>query len=509
MKLKLLALVNLLVIAAVIASTMNQVIGVISAALALLIINLLLIRKETSDKKVEQVLDLAKGNLAPAESYADENIKEVATYIKESNQNLLGSACEVLISGDRLKGAFKELIASSEEISTAITYVADNMSEQQGKVKLTSLAVSEMAAEIGKQNEAISHAKKVTDQAVGEVNRCEETSAVLYKQMNRITQQVKELMDISQSLKGKADGIAGIVEVINDIASQTNLLALNAAIEAARAGEQGRGFAVVADEVRKLAEEASSSGNKIISIIRQVQGDISISVQKMEEVNVSTTEGNQVVKNTGEALTGIKQVLQSISKEYQHVFSTNDNLNRKSSEVGGLIEPLASIATQTASSSQQIAASAEEQLATLEEVEELVTGLQYESEKLQQAISDRTIERLVINIGRRLQQLDFAGKVNKENINTVARELGVDVVGITDEKGNIVSSTVPGDIGRLNLISINNSYQKLISNELEYFITPIKRSENVADYRKYALFPRLKSPGILQVAFNMETLLKM
>lgn len=502
-------IVNILLLGSIGTVLVHKISGMVILLVLLIYWNLeFLIKRRDDDNQVAQVIEIAKGNLDGVSRVKDRRIQELAAYIKGSNKDMLGSACEVLVCSDELKVSFGELIAASEEISATIGGISDDMIDQQDKVVLTMEAVSGMAEEIQRQNQIIAETEQVTDFALEEVALCEQSAKSLHDQMQEVTQEVHDLLTISKALKSRAEGIAQIVIVITNIADQTNLLALNAAIEAARAGEHGRGFAVVADEVRKLAEEANVSGHEIIRIVREIQGDINHSVDKMENMHQSTLRGNRVAEQTEQVLLGIKETMNRILNQYQEIHSSNESINKKNQEVERLGEPLNQIAAQTASGSQQIAAATQEQLASLEASNEIVELLTEESGRLQNAISDRTIERLVQDIGRKLQQIDLKQEINQQNIHQIAKDLGVDVVGITDHQGTIIHSTVENDIGKLNLVNINAQYQLLIDQELEHFVTPIKKSENVEIYRKFVLFPRLKAAGILQLAFDRSTLLK-
>jgi len=120
--------------------------------------------------------------------------------------------------------------------------------------------------------------------------------------MKVIAESVRETAGKVEELGKRSDQIGRIVGVINDIADQTNLLALNAAIEAARAGEQGRGFAVVADEVRKLAERTTMSTKEIATMIEAVQGDTRLAVEAMEQGTRQVAKGVATTQKAGEAL---------------------------------------------------------------------------------------------------------------------------------------------------------------------------------------------------------------
>ena len=122
--------------------------------------------------------------------------------------------------------------------------------------------------------------------------------------MERISNVVEASSNSILALGNSSKEIGEIVQVIDDIADQTNLLALNAAIEAARAGEQGKGFAVVADEVRKLAEKTTSATKKIAEMIKQIQKDTNTAVESMQAGTVEVTKGKELAYNSGKILRG-------------------------------------------------------------------------------------------------------------------------------------------------------------------------------------------------------------
>lgn len=498
---------NLLIAATLAAIFFSKLAGIMMALLLLGYCNLALTKKaEKQCSELEQVMEIVKGDTATAANFKSPVLRELAAFVGDSNKQMLKASCEVLKTNYQLKTAFTELVSASEEISSTITNIANDMREQQNKVETISQALNGMSDAITRQNATVDQAEQVTSEAVQEVIQCEKSSLEMNGQMQSINRSVNELLTISMALKSKAAGIASIVETITTIAEQTNLLALNAAIEAARAGEHGRGFAVVADEVRKLAEQARVSGSDIIGIISEIQEDISNSVEKMQEVHKGTELGNQVAAQTGHALTGIKATMEKISEAFAAVHHTSNQLNASSQEVMRLVEPLAAIAAQTAAASQQIAASTEETVSTLESVDGLIGTLHEENLKLQQIIGDRAVERLMINTGKRLQQLDLEREINQSNIGEIAKELGVDLVGITDEAGTLIYCTLEKEIG-LNIPSLGDHYQGLLDRTKDYAISPIKKAEKDDSFMKFALFPRLKKKGIVQIALNIDKLL--
>lgn len=487
---------------------LNKIIGLIFFLLA---VGCLFLYQHKLTKEREEelaaIIEIVKGNHTKASQVKDFRLKELAEYIRDANKKMFQSSCEVLKTNDHLLAAFKELRLSSQTVNEAINNVAKDMSEQQQKVESISEALLHTENTVKQQNSRVEHALEVTNLALAQVEECENASQELTNQMKEINQLVDELAKISANLETKTGGIADIVETITNIAHQTNLLALNAAIESARAGESGRGFAVVAEEVGKLAEQSRKSADNIINVISQIQEEIRNSLIKMQEAYQSTLVGNEVAAKTSQTLKRIGEIIGRLSQEFNSVFQTNEELNKNNQSVMNLIKPLADIANQTAAASQEIAASTEEEFATLESVHGLVEQMQEENHKLQQLICDITVEKRLIQLGNKLQNMDLERNIDQSNIHALAQELGVDLLSISDEKGIVVYSTLERDIG-FDLLSLGPAYKELLEGRREYLMTPIKKEEGGIDYWKYALFPRLKKRGILDLAFKMETLLK-
>jgi methyl-accepting chemotaxis protein len=178
--------------------------------------------------------------------------------------------------------------------------------------------------------------------------------------MNRIAAVVNHSAETVKALGKSSDQIGEIIGVIDDIADQTNLLALNAAIEAARAGEQGRGFAVVADEVRKLAERTTKATKEIASMIKTIQNDTRGAVTSMNEGTKQVDEGIKLAERAGLSLKEIVDVSQTVTEMIEQIAAASEQQSSASEQISKNVEAITSVAGQTANGTQQIARAAED-----------------------------------------------------------------------------------------------------------------------------------------------------
>jgi methyl-accepting chemotaxis protein len=178
--------------------------------------------------------------------------------------------------------------------------------------------------------------------------------------MKRIAGVVRRSAETVRTLGKSSDQIGRIISVIDDIADQTNLLALNAAIEAARAGEQGRGFAVVADEVRKLAERTTTATKEIANMIQTIQGETIQAVQSMELGTKEVDQGIAMADAAGSSLREIVELSQRVTDMVTQMASASEQQAGASEEISKSVEGISSVTQETATGIQQIARTAED-----------------------------------------------------------------------------------------------------------------------------------------------------
>lgn len=277
-----------------------------------------------------------------------------------SETGQLLSAMKTMV--DKLKGVIVDIreasapvAAGSERLSASSEEISRTMHDQTNRSSQIATAAEEMSQTV------IDIAKNASSIAQSSAD----TSAIAHKGSTIVSQSVAETKTVAetvnksavvmQTLGEKSTQIGEIVAVINDIADQTNLLALNAAIEAARAGEQGRGFAVVADEVRKLAERTAKATAEISQMIGAIQGEVDNAVNAMNQTNKQVDVGLRYSVEAGEQLESIVSGVSSLQNMIQQIASATEEMSSTSEAISGDIQAVAGGAREISTGAEDIA----------------------------------------------------------------------------------------------------------------------------------------------------------
>lgn len=290
--------------------------------------------------------------------------------ILASNLNKMSVSMKDLINN--ISQSSNQMASSSEELSSTAEQMSRGMQQQTTQTSQIASATEEMSATVlevarntqsasSSANEASLTAKKGGEVVTRAINGMMSIAAT-------VGQSARTIGDLGKS----SDQIGKIVSVINNIADQTNLLALNAAIEAARAGEQGRGFAVVADEVRKLAEKTTKATTEIAAMIENIQNDTVAAVQAMDAGTKEVAEGVNLANQAGESLHVIIGTVDSVNDMIRQIATATEEQSAASEHISMGIEEIARVTRETSEGSDQTAKASHELSRKATELRKLV-----------------------------------------------------------------------------------------------------------------------------------------
>lgn len=299
-------------------------------------------------------------------------IRGGAERLAAASTQIAASADQTSKNSETSASAVEEMTATMHEMSANMQNVATNTQKQAVTVTSTSSSIEQMVASIQLVAEHVRHlvsiAEKSKDAVAGGAAAVDQAS----QGMSGIHAAIQQSAETITSLGSKTEDMSKIVEVIDDIAEQTNLLALNAAIEAAKAGDQGLGFAVVAEEVRKLAERSAQSTREIADLIKSIAKEAQSSVDTMTKSTGLVQEGLRFSKEVTRALEGIQSAVEDLSRYSKEIGAATQEQSIGSEQIRKAVSNLNEIILEISSASEQQSMGSGQVVQAIERVKDMV-----------------------------------------------------------------------------------------------------------------------------------------
>lgn len=341
------------------------------------------------------VMAIADGDLTGENIHlrSEDELGQLAVSFNKMKDVLKNLLSQIMDNASHLSAAAEQLSASTEEVTASSMDMAHHAEETSHNTKSSAkyarenaVAMEETAAAVER---IVDSSNALHNSAVGTLDVANQGAADILsagQQMDTIYASTKLTTDLIQRLSKQSEDIENISKVITGITAQTNLLALNAAIEAARAGEAGKGFAVVADEVRKLAEESGQSAGQIVALTNEIQTDTKNVEQAVQESLRTVETGVGIINGAGTSFEKIVKEIDNMKVQIEAVSSVTEEISASAKQVSCSVTEIAVLSETTADQTANAQASSQQQLSTLQEVSAVANDLSSQAMDLQSIV---------------------------------------------------------------------------------------------------------------------------
>ncbi|MEW5754877.1 MAG: methyl-accepting chemotaxis protein [Pseudomonadota bacterium] len=331
---------------------------------------------ETNQNAILRLLDeisvLAEGDLTTSATVNDDITGAIADRI-----NFIIDALRKLVN--TINDTVVQVSSAATETRATAAHLADATDHQAHQISASVTAINEMATSIQHVSSNAAKATEVTSNAVQIAQNGVKAVHNTIHGMETIREQIQETSKRIKRLGESSLEIGEIVELINDLTDQTNILALNAAIQAAMAGEAGRGFAVVADEVQRLAERANDATSQIEALVKTIQNDTSEAITSMEKSTHEVVNGTKLAQAAGEALVEIESVSHELDEMMRNISAAAKQQTSVANNISETMNVIQDLTTQTSTGTNQTAASINNLADLANELRESVSGFKLPS----------------------------------------------------------------------------------------------------------------------------------
>ena len=311
-------------------------------------------QNENNQKAILRLLDemgdLADGDLTVTASVTEDITGAIADSINYAIEALRELVTTINQTADQVSGATQESRATAMHLAEASEHQAEQITQANAAIKEMTLVIDQMSSDATESAEVANRAVEIAGNGAVTVHNTIQGMDSIRETIQETSKRIKRLGESSQE-------IGDIVELIDDIADQTNILALNAAMQAAMAGEAGRGFAVVADEVQRLAERSINATKQIEALVKTIQADTNEAVISMEASTAGVVKGAQLAEDAGEALKEIESVSQYIAQQTNKIANSAQIQSEASAVVNETMTIIQEITSQTTEGTRQTASS--------------------------------------------------------------------------------------------------------------------------------------------------------
>ncbi|MCI3921453.1 methyl-accepting chemotaxis protein [Paenibacillus sp. TRM 82003] len=313
------------------------------------------------------------GELAAAFNKMSDKLRDLLKDTSRTSKHVFDSSRDIFMKNEKMKTIFEEVAVASNELASGASQISEEIAG-------VSVATKNIEEKVGAYTASTRVMNEKSGQMMELVQKGLQSVEIQGSGMAKNVQATANVSETIHELAKQADGISQITRTISDIAEQTNLLSLNASIEAARAGEHGLGFAVVAQEVRKLAEESTGSTKQVFQMVRSIELSVNRALESMTENEQIVEEQTRLIAETEQVFAEIVRNVSFISDQIAVFAEESEQMLANAQQISGIVENISAFTQQSAAGTEQVSASMAEQI---EAVKAIVT----QSEQMTKLVS--------------------------------------------------------------------------------------------------------------------------
>lgn len=336
---------------------------------------------------------------AAVEDVDEELFADVVEHYNDLVYTLAGTVSDVQSFADRVATASDDVSTSmtevdhaSDEMARSVQEISDGAASQTDELQQVADKMNTLSATVEEIAASADDVAETASEAAERGRSGREAATAAIDELDELDSRISDTAGAVEQLVSRIDEIDGIVSFINDIAEETNILALNASIEAARADATGDGFAVVADEIKRLAEETSESAGEISNRIGAIQADAQGTVDDVQTMETQVSESIRTIESTLEDFDDVVGVVDDVDTTIQEISRATEEQAGTTQDVVRMVDDVASVSEETAGEAENVAAASEEQTTTLSNVTDDVRAVASEADDLQSQLSQFVVE---------------------------------------------------------------------------------------------------------------------
>ncbi|GMG95414.1 methyl-accepting chemotaxis protein [Tepidimicrobium xylanilyticum] len=497
------------------ASIIDELIGVLGLFALMALLSSIVLYKGLTKRVVNHIKRYV--NIFKSMDFTSDGVKFIPEYMKreldvlaDSIRNNLKTQVEISTRlfdiCEKLNSVSMDSLNSAALIASSVDIVDKNTLEQSNMLIDASSTATEIVHSLEKIEKEITDKSQFISESITTAQESMKNANIIGKRIRQSKDMTEKTLEQILRLNSYSDEIVNLIDLINSISKETSMLSLNASIEAARAGQEGKGFAIVAMEIGKLAEETKKASSRIEEVIQNLKGHISSSKGFMEDVMEYMEENWEVMLDISKEFESIIERLNKGKYSLEEITDVIERNNSAIIRVSENIEQVSSFSQEISSQIAETALETSEQNSRAEFLRKMAEDIKKQVFDMQQFVVGNVMEEIMLKQAHYIREYALnKGDLSEKDIEELLIKTKMDAIYITNSSGTVEFTNEKSAIG-LNLYKVDQSFQALKEGKVEYVVTPIKIRVEDGKLFKFLTIADDKK-RLYEVGLSLESLL--